>query len=174
MCVPPVSFVVFESEAEPVVIAVDIGQTPGDGAAVEAGQLHIGDLRGACAHGEGLAQGVGGVEFVVIGVVVAQELEGVALAQAVVAPGARPVALDALAADVLLGQGGGQQGNGLAQETVKPLPGVVFPHGQFLHAIASFFGFNYAQEMQKSQVFFMENGKNHLTNRGRMFIMSFA
>ena len=49
--------------------------------------------------------------------VVEVKLEPVALAQAVVALGAGSVDLDALEADVLLRQRGGQQGNGLAAES---------------------------------------------------------
>ena len=46
-------------------------------------------------------------------------------------PGA--VALDAFDADIFLGQGGGQQGNGLGQEPIQALARVVGSDGQFLH-----------------------------------------
>ena len=46
-------------------------------------------------------------------------------------PGA--IALDALDADIFLGQGGGQQGHGLGQEPIQPLAGIIGADGQFLH-----------------------------------------
>ena len=70
--------------------------------------------------------------------VVEVKLEPVALAQAVVALGAGSVDLDALEADVLLRQRGGQQGNGLEQKAVEPLVSVIFMDGELSHGAASF------------------------------------
>ena len=70
--------------------------------------------------------------------VVEVKLEPVALAQAVVALGAGSVDLDALEADVLLRQRGGQQGNGLEQKAVEPLVGVIFMDGKLSHNAAPF------------------------------------
>ena len=70
--------------------------------------------------------------------VVEVKLEPVALAQAVVALGAGSVDLDALEADVLLRQRGGQQGNGLEQKAVEPLVGVIFLDGKLSHNAAPF------------------------------------
>ena len=52
--------------------------------------------------------------------------------------GARAVDLDALEADVLLRQRGGQQGNGLEQKAVEPLVGVIFLDGELSHGAAPF------------------------------------
>ena len=70
--------------------------------------------------------------------VVEVKLEPVALAQAVVALGAGSVDLDALEADVLPRQRGGQQGNGLAEKAVEPLIGVIFLDGKLSHNAAPF------------------------------------
>ena len=70
--------------------------------------------------------------------VVEVKLEPVALAQAVVALSAGSVDLDALEADVLLRQRGGQQGNGLAEKAVEPLIGVIFLDGKLSHNAAPF------------------------------------
>ena len=70
--------------------------------------------------------------------VVEVKLEPVALAQAVVALGAGSVDLDALEADVLLRQRGGQQGNGLEQKAVEPLISVIFLDGKLSHNAAPF------------------------------------
>ena len=70
--------------------------------------------------------------------VVDVELELVALAQTAVSFGARAVDLDALEADVLLRQRGGQQGNGLEQKAVEPLVGVIFLDGKLSHNAAPF------------------------------------
>ena len=55
-----------------------------------------------------------------------------------VALGAGSVDLDALEADVLLRQRGGQQGNGLEQKAVEPLVGVIFMDGKLSHNAAPF------------------------------------
>ena len=65
-------------------------------------------------------------------------LEPLGLAQAVVSLGAGSVDLDALEADVLLRQRGGQQGNGLEQKAVEPLVGVIFMDGKLSHNAAPF------------------------------------
>ena len=70
--------------------------------------------------------------------VVEVKLEPVALAQAVVALGAGSVDLDALEADVLLRQRGGQQGNGLEQKAVETLVSVIFMDGELSHGAAPF------------------------------------
>ena len=77
---------------------------------------------------EGVLRGGGVKEFVVD-----VELEKVALHQPVVPLGALSVALDPLETDVLLGQGSGEEGQGLAQPAVQALPGVVFCHGKLSH-----------------------------------------
>ena len=70
--------------------------------------------------------------------VVEVKLEPVALAQTAVSFGAGSVDLDALEADVLLRQRGGQQGNGLAEKAVEPLIGVIFMDGELSHGAAPF------------------------------------
>ena len=51
-----------------------------------------------------------------------------------VALGAFAIQLDALEPDVFLCQRSGEQGNGLCQPPVEPLPGVVLRDGEFLHS----------------------------------------
>ena len=85
------------------------------------------------------------------------ELQHVALGQTVIPLRPRIVPLDALQADILLRQRRRQQGNGLGQKTVQPLPGVVFSDFQFLHGGTSCdlcFLANYAAEKSESQGFF--------------------
>ena len=70
--------------------------------------------------------------------VVDVELQRIAFAQTVVPLGARAVDLDALEADVLLRERGGQQGNGLEQKAVEPLAGVIFVDDELSHGAAPF------------------------------------
>ena len=81
---------------------------------------------------EGVLRGRG-VEELVVDV----ELKHVPLHQPGVPLGPLAVDLYPLDADILLGQGGGEQGQGLAQPAVQPLPGVVGSDGEFLHGRAS-------------------------------------
>ena len=60
-------------------------------------------------------------------------MEQVPLPQPHILLGALSVDLHPLEADVLLGQGAGEQGEGLGQPAVQPLPGVVFPDGKLFH-----------------------------------------
>ena len=53
--------------------------------------------------------------------------------QARIALGALAVELDALEADVFLRQRGREQGNGLGQKAVEPLPGVILGDREFFH-----------------------------------------
>ena len=77
---------------------------------------------------EGVLRG-GGVEELIVDV----ELEHIAHRQAGVPLGALSVELHPLEADVFLGQGSGEEGQGLAQPAVQTLPGVVFCHGKLSH-----------------------------------------
>ena len=88
------------------------------------------------------------------------ELKRIALAEPGVPLGAASVVLDALLADVLLGQGGGQQGNGLAQEAVKPLPGVIFPDNQFFQGFAPFPKFTMRRNCKKVKFFLEKREKS--------------
>ena len=69
--------------------------------------------------------------------VVDVQLEHIPLPQPHVPLGALAVHLHPLEADVLLGQGAGEQGEGLGQPAVQPLPGVVFSDGKLSHRAAS-------------------------------------
>ena len=86
--------------------------------------------------GEDREEGVvlpGSVEELVVDI----ELQQVARLEPVVPLGAFAVDLHPLEPDVLLGQGGGEEGQGLAQPAVKPLSGVVFSHGELSHGLSS-------------------------------------
>ena len=65
--------------------------------------------------------------------VVDVQLELVAHVQPHIPLRALSVDFHPLQADILLGQGGGQQGQGLGQPAVQPLPGVVFLDGKLFH-----------------------------------------
>ena len=65
-------------------------------------------------------------------------MQHVPLLQALIPLGPASVDLDALEADVLLRQRGGQQGNGLAEKAVEPLIGVIFLDGKLSHNAAPF------------------------------------
>ena len=60
-------------------------------------------------------------------------MQHVPLDQAHVALGGLAVALDALEADIFLQQQFRQQGNGLADEAVEPLAGVIFAYLDLFH-----------------------------------------
>ena len=77
----------------------------------------------------------GGVEKFVVDV----ELEKIPPDQADIPLGFLPVDLHPAQTDILLGQRGGQEGQSLAQPAVKPLPGVVFSHGELSHGHSSRF-----------------------------------
>ena len=64
------------------------------------------------------------------------QLQHIACFQTGVPLGTAAVALDALDADVLLGQGSREQGNGLGQEPVQTLSGVVGADGKFFHSLS--------------------------------------
>ena len=60
-------------------------------------------------------------------------MEDIPLLEPHIPLGALAVDLHPLEADILLGQGRGQQGKGLPQEAVQPLSGVVFSDGELPH-----------------------------------------
>lgn len=94
----------------------------------------------------------GGVEKLVVDV----QLQHIPLPQPRVPLGALPVDLHPLEADVLLGQGGGEEGEGLAQPAVQPLSGVVSSDGKFFHsspAFRSFFTIIPQKEKNKRKAF---------------------
>ena len=76
----------------------------------------------------------GGVKKLVVDV----QLKHIPLDQAGVPLGPLAVALDPLDADVFLGQGGRQEGQGLGQPPVQPLAGVVGAYGEFPHGSTTF------------------------------------
>ena len=67
------------------------------------------------------------------------KLQQVALFQPGIPLHTLAVQLDPLDADILLRQGGRQQGNGLCQETVQPLTGIIGTDGKFFHYIFPIF-----------------------------------
>ena len=76
----------------------------------------------------------GGVEKLVVDV----KLQEIALHQAGIPLGPLAVELHPLDADVFLRQGRGEQGEGLGQPAVQPLPSVVLAYGKFPHEITTF------------------------------------
>ena len=130
----------------PLLLLIEVGLDVGDqgvdllvliGVAEQAGPLvqqHqvfilVDDLQPGPEHREEGVVLPGLVEELVVDV----QLEHIPLPQPHVPLGALAVHLHPLEADVLLGQGAGEQGEGLGQPAIQPLPGVVFSDGKLSH-----------------------------------------